>query len=160
MQSEGKPKYFLPNWFRNLKRTTIKEHFRPKQNEKIRTLMLNKNDLVPTKRVYDKKVLSAYILPPVVGLSVGSSNFTLFSCFFFPPKVALKNVRTTFRYTLSVSKESKQLWQQFDQWKNCMCIEFERYVFNFYLCSLVVSFILLFLVKTMLSYYLNQRWRI
>ena len=71
--------------------------------------MLNKNDLVPRKRVYDKKVLSAYILPPVVGLSVGSSNFTLFSCFFFPPKVALKNVRTTFRYTLSVSKESKQL---------------------------------------------------
>ena len=91
MQSEGRPKYPLPNWFRDLKRTAIKEHFRLKQNEKIRTLMLSKNYLVPTKRVYNKKVLSAYFLP-VLGLSVGSSGFSLFSCFsFFFFKIALKN---------------------------------------------------------------------
>ena len=74
MQSAGKPKYSLPNWFRDLKRTAIKEHFRLKQNENIRTLMLSKNHLVPTKRVYNKKVLSAYFLL-VLSLSVGSSDF-------------------------------------------------------------------------------------
>ena len=91
MPSEGKPKYSLPTWFRDSKRTAIKENFRLKQNEKIRTLMLSKNYLVPTKRVYNKKVLSAYSLP-VLGLSVGSSDFSLFSCFlFFFFKVAYKN---------------------------------------------------------------------
>ena len=91
MQSEGKPKYSLSNWFRDLKRTATIEHFRLKQNQKIRTLMLSKNYLVPTKRVYNKKLLSAYFLP-VLGLSVGSSDFSLFLCFsFFFFSIALRN---------------------------------------------------------------------
>ena len=98
IQSEGKTKYSLPNWFRDIKRRAIKEHFRLKQNEKIRTLMLSKNYLVPTKRTYNEKALSAYFLP-VLGLSFGFSEFSLFSCFSFFSRLLL---RTTFRYALCV----------------------------------------------------------